>query len=68
LTLGKWPDLGVDAARNVARARIGEIAHGKDPAKIQRETREVENNKLSAVLEKYEMCVVRTIETVEGVV
>jgi integrase len=32
LTLGSWPKLTVDEARRLARAKLGEVAEGRDPA------------------------------------
>lgn len=54
LTLGRWPELGVEAARKAARAKIGEIAHGKDPAVSLREGRHTSRSTLGATLNAYE--------------
>lgn len=31
ITLGRWPDIDVDSARTLAKRRIGEVAHDRDP-------------------------------------
>jgi integrase len=54
LTLGHWPSLGVEAARKSAKARIGEIAHGKDPAATLRQVRETSRTTLRIALEGFE--------------
>ena len=59
LTLGRWPDLSVEAARKSARSTIGNIADGKDPAKTLRDIRLQVERTLAAALEDYEKHLVR---------
>ena len=59
LTLGRWPNLSVEAARKSARSTIGNIADGKDPAKTLREIRLQVVKTLATALEDYEKHLVR---------
>jgi hypothetical protein len=54
LTLGKYPALSVDAARELAKAAIGQVATGADPAASRAEAKRRRNSTLSAVLDRYE--------------
>ena len=54
ITLGRWPELSVEAARKAARAKIGEIAHGKDPALLLRASRHSSRLTLGAAIISYE--------------
>jgi integrase len=54
LTLGRWPDLSIEQARSVARARIGEVAHGKDPAAALRDARQLAQGQVTNALSGYE--------------
>ncbi len=54
LTLGGWPSLSVEAARKTARAKLGDIAHGKDPAAEVRAARWSKRATLRAALDGYE--------------
>jgi len=36
LTLGRWPELGLELARRIATERLGDVAQGHDPAKEKR--------------------------------
>ena len=54
LTLGQWPGVTLDAARDAARARAGEIAKGADPAADLRGERNRERRMVSMALGEYE--------------
>ena len=40
MTIGRYPDLTLDQARNIAREQVGEIAQGHDPAEARRTRRQ----------------------------
>ena len=59
LTLGQWPGVTLDAARDAARARAGEIAKGADPAADLRSERNRERRMVSMALGEYESTIRR---------
>lgn len=54
VTLGRWPDIGVDKARAAAEVHIGKIALGSDPAVEMRTERRRERAGLRLALDDYE--------------
>lgn len=54
ITIGTWPKVGVDAARDAAQAHMGEVAKGRDPAMELRAERDKPRKLLPAVLDQYE--------------
>ena len=59
LTLGQWPGVTLDAARDAARSRAGEIAKGADPAADLRDERNRERRMVSMALGEYESTIRR---------
>jgi len=54
LTIGKWPAVTVDAARDVARKHAGAVALGGDPSVEARAEKLRLRNRLDAALDEYE--------------
>lgn len=54
ITLGAFPAVSVAAARKAARAKLGDVASGRDPAAERREAKRKEKASLSLALDDYE--------------
>lgn len=54
ITIGRWPGVTPEAARDAAQKYMGERAQGLDPAAELRRNRVREKNRLDAVLDRYE--------------
>ena len=50
LKLGSYPSLSLDAAREVAKGHIGQVAKGRDPAQLRKETRQRQRSTLGVLL------------------